>query len=1044
MGPSNLPEKMQTWHPFNSGTESKANSNQDGAFVFGVKSKENCGFQIRAENGTPKENGSSDFGSSSSLPEEKLENVTGNFPKEKSDCATNEKEEARSFVPGSDMGPASTLPEEMEKLNLQNEKTVHGSENRDADVLPEKVEKLNLESGSGNSETKPPVFLFGTELNDNTGFSHTSSKSTYPEQFVFGSSANTFSDNMKNINTSKERESYTPGAFSFNFRDWETATQIPETTLPDAMKKLEIGARKTAGLRDKKGKKKPTRLGKSTTAWPHGPSLVPEYSGRACSSEKDEQVPIPGSPASCSPMECSPYPENYASDDTYKSTSLEVEAEVDLSLATERLQMKEENVNENQKLRSEEVGEKGTRGEGAEALASGASLNFDGPIAGQTFTTFNTGNKEEAGEGMDYVGSSYNVDMGNTASGSSFRFTSSTSGQGPAPMHRRHFRRKNRVMRGPVESTEDHVMSSSVQPSSLWSNESTPPGKTRIDLGKQEARSRMEAKKETARTSGMTGGMSGSALEACEKWRMRGNQAYADGRLQKAEEYYTRGINSITPEERSGSCVRALMLCYSNRAATRMSLGRMKEAFVDCLIALENDQGFLRARVRAANCLLALGEVEEAVKYYNQCIQSDGVDSKILTEAREGLVKAEKLTQYVDEAMQLLQKGTSAEVTRLLELISDAMLIGTNSDNLMEMKAKALLLLRRYEEVIQLCDQSSDLAEKNSNLGRSGARDPRLWRWALVAKSYFYLGKLEETLQVLKKYDEVKPIDERCPEIYPSPAVIGELLRLKASGNEAFQAGRYAEAIESYTGALTYNGSSRPFSAICLANRAAAYQAQGQIMDAIADCSIAIALDPNYAKAISRRATLYETIRDYGQALSDLHKLIALLEKQSHATQLGKSSKANTELHRTSARLSSMEEEARRRTPLNMYLILGIEPTSSTADIKKAYRKAALRHHPDKAGQFLVRSETIDDALWNEIVQEVHKDADHLFKTIGEAYNVLSDETKKLKYDLDEEIRSGKKGYYNGSDEYSSKHHYERSSSRHSWKSHYRWSDDYW
>lgn len=41
-----------------------------------------------------------------------------------------------------------------------------------------------------------------------------------------------------------------------------------------------------------------------------------------------------------------------------------------------------------------------------------------------------------------------------------------------------------------------------------------------------------------------------------------------------------------------------------------------------------------------------------------------------------------------------------------------------------------------------------------------------------------------------------------------------------------------------------------------------------------------------------------------------------------------------------------------------------------------------------------MRSETLDDTLWNEIVQAVHKDADHLFKTIGEAYNVLSDETK--------------------------------------------------
>lgn len=45
-----------------------------------------------------------------------------------------------------------------------------------------------------------------------------------------------------------------------------------------------------------------------------------------------------------------------------------------------------------------------------------------------------------------------------------------------------------------------------------------------------------------------------------------------------------------------------------------------------------------------SSCLLALGEVDEAIKYYNQCIQSDGVDSKILAEAREGLGKTEVTT----------------------------------------------------------------------------------------------------------------------------------------------------------------------------------------------------------------------------------------------------------------------------------------------------------------------------------------------------------------------------------------------------------------
>ncbi|WCJ19875.1 hypothetical protein M5689_002147 [Euphorbia peplus] len=76
-------------------------------------------------------------------------------------------------------------------------------------------------------------------------------------------------------------------------------------------------------------------------------------------------------------------------------------------------------------------------------------------------------------------------------------------------------------------------------------------------------------------------------------------------------------------------------------------------------------------------------------------------------------------------------------------------------------------------------------------------------------------------------------------------------LHFQAAGNEAFQAGKHSEAIEHYTAALL-NVESRPFAAICFCNRAAAYKALNQVADAIADCSLAIALDASYLKAISR------------------------------------------------------------------------------------------------------------------------------------------------------------------------------------------------
>lgn len=71
---------------------------------------------------------------------------------------------------------------------------------------------------------------------------------------------------------------------------------------------------------------------------------------------------------------------------------------------------------------------------------------------------------------------------------------------------------------------------------------------------------------------------------------------------------------------------------------------------------------------------------------------------------------------------------------------------------------------------------------------------------------------------------------------------------LQSAGNTAFNSGKHAEAVEHYTSAILSNIESRPFAAICFCNRAAAHQALGQMTDAISDCSLAIALDENYAK----------------------------------------------------------------------------------------------------------------------------------------------------------------------------------------------------
>ena len=61
------------------------------------------------------------------------------------------------------------------------------------------------------------------------------------------------------------------------------------------------------------------------------------------------------------------------------------------------------------------------------------------------------------------------------------------------------------------------------------------------------------------------------------------------------------------------------------------------------------------------------------------------------------------------------------------------------------------------------------------------------------------------------------------------------------------------------------------------------------------------------------------------------------------------------------------------------YEVLGVDKSASADDIKKAYRKLAMKYHPDR--------------------NPGDKTAEEKFKEIGEAYEVLSDADKKAKYD---------------------------------------------
>ena len=80
------------------------------------------------------------------------------------------------------------------------------------------------------------------------------------------------------------------------------------------------------------------------------------------------------------------------------------------------------------------------------------------------------------------------------------------------------------------------------------------------------------------------------------------------------------------------------------------------------------------------------------------------------------------------------------------------------------------------------------------------------------------------------------------------------------------------------------------------------------------------------------------------------------------------------------------------------YDVLWVDKKASSEEIKKAYRKKAMEYHPDRA-------------------KGDKKQAEAKFKEVGEAYNILSDSSKRKNYDM---FGSAKSNPFWGGSSYSS------------------------
>jgi DnaJ family protein C protein 7 len=131
-----------------------------------------------------------------------------------------------------------------------------------------------------------------------------------------------------------------------------------------------------------------------------------------------------------------------------------------------------------------------------------------------------------------------------------------------------------------------------------------------------------------------------------------------------------------------------------------------------------------------------------------------------------------------------------------------------------------------------------------------------------------------------------------------------------------------------------------------------------------------------------QRARAYSELKEHWEAVADLERALEV--------EPGQKDVARVQQHLTAAR-AKLEAEGD-----DHYAVLGVLPDAEEAAVRKAYKRLALLHHPDKAvggGEMRARAE-------------------RRFKRVADAHSILSDKEKRREYDRERErSRAQRAGY---------------------------------
>ncbi|WVZ72798.1 hypothetical protein U9M48_021204 [Paspalum notatum var. saurae] len=328
-----------------------------------------------------------------------------------------------------------------------------------------------------------------------------------------------------------------------------------------------------------------------------------------------------------------------------------------------------------------------------------------------------------------------------------------------------------------------------------------------------------------------------------EEVKRAGNEQYRKGFFEDALRLYDRAL-ALCPDNAA---------CRGNRAAALIGLRRLGEAVKECQEALRIDPTYARAHHRLASLHIRLGHIEDALKHLS------------LATPQPDLLELHKLQTVEKHLGRCLDARKAGDWKSVLRESDAAIVAGADSSALL-LAARAEALLR-----LNLLDEADLAISSASKLDYSSSCSSDTKFCGFLANAYLFYVHAQVDMasgrfdHAVSSIDKARIIDQGNNEVVAMHNKVKSVARARSLGNELFNSGKFSEACLAYGEGLKQH----PVNKVLYCNRAACRFKLGQWEKSIEDCNEALNIQPNYTKALLRRAASYGKMERWAESVKD-------------------------------------------------------------------------------------------------------------------------------------------------------------------------------